>query len=116
MTTLNLLKSLPIESKTRTLTPFLLVASSSELRIPLNADMDLDLGGEATTSPETKEILRMRKFIVDRLMFLMGIFAPKPIRVCLELVQLVWAKMDTGDRNVFWMDVMDENGWETTMG
>jgi hypothetical protein len=36
--------------------------------------------------------------------------------VCLELVNEVWKRMDGGDPDVYWMDVMIEKGWETTMG
>jgi hypothetical protein len=46
----------------------------------------------------------------------MHVLPPKPISVCLQLVQEVWRRMDAGDINVYWMDVMIEKGWETTMG
>jgi hypothetical protein len=31
-------------------------------------------------------------------------------------VNEVWRRMDGGDAEVYWMDVMIEKGWETTMG
>jgi hypothetical protein len=115
ITTLKLIQSLPIESRTRSLTPFLLVASSSELRLPWDHSLDEDVD-DKEVSPQALEVLRMRDFIRNRLKFFLRILAPKPIHVCLELVELVWAKLDAGEKGVYWMDIMFENGWETTMG
>ncbi|ODM24197.1 hypothetical protein SI65_02093 [Aspergillus cristatus] len=126
LTTLSRLKTIPMESRTRCVQPFLFVASSSELRLP-SVPMD-----ESNTNPNPNtstqdnnneenvshsvEVLRTRKFLLGRLTSYLHVLPPKPIHVCLQLVKEVWRRMDVGERDVYWMDVMMERGWETTMG
>ncbi|KAL4982953.1 fungal-specific transcription factor domain-containing protein [Aspergillus falconensis] len=119
LTTLSRLKSIPFESRTRCLQPLLLVASSSELRLPPTPSDPLALsanGNGPCISSHALEVSRTRRFILGRLTSLQYVLPPKPIAVCLELVNEVWRRMDEGDRDVYWMDVMIEKGWETTMG
>ena len=141
VTTLSRLKTIPIESRTRCLQPFLLVASCSELRLPkpqsasenLSADPDnppsynhletreerpdSSLGSETPNiSMEAIEVSRTRRFILGRLTSFLHVLPPKPINVCLRLVQGVWKRMDAGKEDTYWVDVMIEKGWETTMG
>ncbi|RHZ50162.1 uncharacterized protein CDV56_105213 [Aspergillus thermomutatus] len=117
LTTLSRLKTIPLESRTRCLQPFLLVASSSELRLPrvTPSEIPLDVDGPHLSS-HAIEVSRTRRFVLGRLTSFMHVLPPKPISVCLQLVQEVWRRMDAGDCNVYWMDVMIEKGWETTMG
>ncbi|KAI9369925.1 fungal-specific transcription factor domain-containing protein [Aspergillus egyptiacus] len=118
LTTLSRLKTIPLESRTRCLQPLLLVASSSELRLPANPHpSDLNLSGNGPCiSSHALEVSRTRRFILGRLTSFLHVLAPKPISVCLQLVNEVWRRMDGGDTEVYWMDVMIEKGWETTMG
>ncbi|KAL4910980.1 hypothetical protein BDW74DRAFT_184557 [Aspergillus multicolor] len=119
LTTLSRLKSIPFESRTRCLQPLLLVASSSELRLPSTPSDPLALsanGNGPCISSHALEVSRTRRFILGRLTALQYVLPPKPISVCLELVSEVWRRMDGGDHGVYWMDVMIEKGWETTMG
>ncbi|KAJ5207012.1 Aflatoxin biosynthesis regulatory protein [Penicillium cf. griseofulvum] len=134
VTTLSRLKTIPQESRTRCLQPFLLVASCSELRIPrlaTNAGTkppngeDYSEGGDndstnpnqtPTISMEAIEVSRARKFILGRLTSFLHVLPPKPIHVCLKLVNEVWERLDAGDADAYWVDVMIEKGWETTMG
>ncbi|KAJ5610481.1 Aflatoxin biosynthesis regulatory protein [Penicillium lagena] len=152
VTTLHRLKTIPLESRTRCLQPFLLVASSSELRLPrtctphrttsphgqgntndnndyneeTNNDNDNyndndDTAGNENQGPAVSmaaiEVSRTRKFILGRLTSFLHVLPPKPINVCLRLVTEVWRRMDAGQESrAFWMDVMMEKGWETTMG
>ncbi|OOQ88378.1 C6 zinc finger domain protein [Penicillium brasilianum] len=142
VTTLSRLKTIPFESRTRCLQPFLLVASCSELRLPQpssdflptsnaqqrqrqhgtdeNADVDADADGASTESPsismEAIEVSRTRRFILSRLTSFMHVLPPKPINVCVRLVKEVWRRMDAGQTDTYWIDVMIEKGWETTMG
>jgi Fungal specific transcription factor domain len=115
------LKTVPLESRTRCLQPFLLVASSSELRLPpMEAELPaLDSsGGEYSLnlSAHAIEVSRTRKFMLGRLSSFLHVLPPKPIHICVELVQEVWRRMDAGESDVYWMDVMIDHGWETTMG
>ncbi|KAL1965941.1 hypothetical protein VTN77DRAFT_5074 [Rasamsonia byssochlamydoides] len=128
LTAMSRLKTIPLESRTRCLQPFLLVASSSELRLPpintdaattTNVDANVDnedSGYGLNLSSHAIEVSRTRKFILGRLSSFLHVLPPKPIHVCLKLVKEVWRRMDAGDPNVYWMDVMIDNGWETTMG
>jgi hypothetical protein len=133
VTTLSRLKTIPLESRTRCLQPFLLVASCSELRLPrLATNTDTPQNGEdysagddndnnnpnqtPTISMEAIEVSRTRKFILGRLTSFLHVLPPKPIHVCLKLVNEVWRRLDSGDDDAYWVDVMIEKGWETTMG
>jgi hypothetical protein len=132
VTTLSRLKTIPIESRTRCLQPFLLVASCSELRLPkpstdpFPAGTSNEAGGngnddEASTetpsiSMEAIEVSRTRRFILGRLTSFLHVLPPKPINVCVRLVKEVWRRMDAGQVDTYWIDVMIEKGWETTMG
>jgi hypothetical protein len=65
---------------------------------------------------EAIEVSRTRKFILGRLTSFLHVLPPKPIHVCLKLVNEVWKRLDAGDDDAYWVDVMIEKGWETTMG
>ncbi|KAJ5352503.1 Aflatoxin biosynthesis regulatory protein [Penicillium brevicompactum] len=137
VTTLSRLKTIPLESRTRCLQPFLLVASCSELRLPplpsnidsrgnpSNGHTDEYTEGEDSTSNTNPtpsismaaiEVSRTRKFILGRLTSYLHVLPPKPINVCLKLVNEVWRRLDAGELDCYWVDVMIEKGWETTMG
>jgi hypothetical protein len=123
VTAMSRLKTIPLESRTRCLQPFLLVASSSELRLPPtdvpSSTLDSNAGVDdyaLNLSPHAIEVSRTRKFILGRLSSFLHVLPPKPIHICLKLVKEVWSRMDAGESNVYWMDVMIDNGWETTMG
>ncbi|EAW10247.1 uncharacterized protein ACLA_047160 [Aspergillus clavatus NRRL 1] len=117
LTTLSRLKTIPFESRTRCLQPFLLVALSSELRLPQMTPSGpiSDVDGPQLSS-HAIEVSRTRRFILGRLTSFLHVLPPKPIGVCLQLVREVWRRLDAGESNVYWMDVMIEKGWETTMG
>ncbi|KAL2802441.1 fungal-specific transcription factor domain-containing protein [Aspergillus granulosus] len=128
LTTLSRLKTIPQESRTRCLQPLLLVTSSSELRLPPQPPLNPDPNGVTDAnepslsgngpciSSHALEVSRTRRFVLGRLTSFLHVLPPKPISVCLQLVNEVWRRMDSGDTEVYWMDVMIEKGWETTMG
>ncbi|RMJ06782.1 hypothetical protein CDV36_013625 [Fusarium kuroshium] len=135
---LNLMKSIPLESGTRDFQPFILVSLSSELRMS-PPPVDVHDGGLGACIPDqmvgftskTIEVSRMRHFIKSRLNSFLHTLPPKPIHVCLDIVNETWRTMDERARivstagndndtfesyeDVYWMDVMIQNGWETTM-
>lgn len=105
VTTLSRLKTIPIESRTRCLQPFLLVASCSELRLPKSTSEPLPAGdadGPGSETPsismEAIEVSRTRRFILGRLTSFLHVLPPKPINVCVRLVKEVWRRMDAGMR------------------
>ncbi|OJJ83891.1 uncharacterized protein ASPGLDRAFT_126804 [Aspergillus glaucus CBS 516.65] len=124
LTTLSRLKAIPMESRTRCVQPFLFVASSSELRLPTvpmdESNTNTNTNNQDNSNEENVshavEVLRTRKFVLGRLTSYLHVLPPKPIHVCLQLVKEVWRRTDAGERDVYWMDVMMERGWETTMG
>jgi hypothetical protein len=76
------------------------IATSTKFRVPL-AGLD---------------VLQARKTIISRLSAFENILAAKPIRQMLTLVKKTWSCMDEEKQDVYWMDVMMENGYETLMG
>jgi hypothetical protein len=145
LSALALLKSMPLESRTRCLQPFLLVALASELRYPsAGADGSTALPPSGTQGADSEtfmprslrdlEISQMRNFVLGRLTSFLHVLPPKPIGVCIELVRETWRRCDqaapagsltgwgqgqggaTAPEAVWWVDVMMERGWETMMG
>lgn len=88
-------------------------------------------GIQPDASPDSIETLKAREMIITRLTAFLSILPPKPMRNCLDIVKASWKKMDnlilelklkndsnnmwttTGD--CYWVDIMIENKWETTM-
>ncbi|OCK83776.1 hypothetical protein K432DRAFT_321533 [Lepidopterella palustris CBS 459.81] len=104
----DLLKSLPASSGTCCLQPILLVTASTELkRVPSVDYYDVYV--------DPQRINHARSFVERRLNEFALRLPAKPLRRMLELVKEVWKRMDAGE-DVFWLDVMFENGWETVMG
>ncbi|CAK7228216.1 hypothetical protein SCUCBS95973_006806 [Sporothrix curviconia] len=91
--------------------------------LPLHALLNLDM--------ETVEVTRARGFIHSRLTAFLHALPPKPILACLDIVKQTWVEMDCqaegraksaadglgmdGEADVYWMDVMIQNGLETIM-
>lgn len=62
------------------------------------------------------KVVQARKFVTSRLSLLRNILPPLPIDTCLELVRRTWSRMDGGETDVYWIDVMMDHGLHTTMG
>ncbi|KAF7195725.1 Beauvericin cluster-specific repressor BEA4 [Pseudocercospora fuligena] len=115
---LRLLQTVPLESGTRDFQPFLLVALSSELvcdrsQSPHAPGFD-DMGGESIDT-EFVEVSMIRKFVLDRLAHCLRLLPPKPIRVAMDIVKETWRRIDSGLQDVYWLDVMMQNCWETIL-
>jgi hypothetical protein len=121
----DLLRTLPIESATKCVQPFFFVAVASELRMPpmpealpastklLNDDADPTTD---ETGPSAVAVLAARKFVISRLSTFEHVLPAKPLRQIIQIVTLTWEQIDQGMADVYWMDVMTEKGWETTLG
>ncbi|KAJ9503950.1 hypothetical protein H2202_000006 [Exophiala xenobiotica] len=121
----NLLRTLPIESATKCVQPFFFVAVASELRMPpmpeslpaSNKLMDDDADPTTDeTGPSAVAVLAARKFVISRLSTFEHVLPAKPLRQMIQIVTLTWEQIDQGMADVYWMDVMTEKGWETTLG
>lgn len=111
---LRLLETMPLESGTRDFQPFLLVVLSSEL-VCERPEGCSDPSEDDSVNGHFAEVAMMRKMVLDRLHACLRLLPPKPIRVCLDIVQETWKRIDDGQEDVYWLDVMIQNGWETIM-
>jgi len=109
---LRLMETVPLESGTRDFQPFLLVLCASELTCE-----DIHSAGtsEDGMSAAFLDVVMHRKFVLDRLTTCLRLLPPKPVRVCIDIVKETWRRIDAGQKEVYWLDVMMEKGWETIM-
>lgn len=77
-----------------------------------SANLELD---EASLK-QAFRVLHARRFIRGRLNLFMHVLPPAPTKTCLDLVEAVWEKLDDGEEDVYWIDVMMDMGLYTTMG
>ena len=118
---ISLLKKLPLNSGTRCLQPIVILTAASELRFEtdLTYGPGLPLGpaimpSNSITTGEVR-IASARRFVVTRLQEFQLSLPAKPMVKALQLVQGTWERADMG-LDVYWMDVMDEMGWESIFG
>lgn len=105
------LREIPFESRTRSVQPFIFVAVSSELRLNPGADFQ---GGNM--SHFFIEVARARKFVSSRLSAYMHILPLRKVRVIFELVTSMWAELDAGKSNIYWVDFAFQKRLGTIMG
>ncbi|CAK7565148.1 MAG: hypothetical protein SEPTF4163_003057 [Sporothrix epigloea] len=91
--------------------------------LPLHMLLNIDM--------ETIEVTRARGFIHSRLTAFLHTLPPRPILACLDIVKQTWVEMDRqavdrakmaavgsateSEADVYWVDVMIQNGLETIM-
>ncbi|KAF4451838.1 Arginine metabolism regulation protein II [Fusarium austroafricanum] len=123
---LDLVKDIPTSSRSRSIQPLLFVSICSEMSLnrqycPIS-NMQQPPVTSIAISPRFRtpltglDILQSRKTIISRLSAFENILAAKPIRRMLTLVKKTWTCMDEEKQDMYWMDVMMENGYETLMG
>ncbi|KAF7557720.1 hypothetical protein G7Z17_g438 [Cylindrodendrum hubeiense] len=113
---LGIIREIPFESRTRSVQPFILVALSSELR----RDSHNQLSGSSpkllSLDHHSIEVVRARKFVGSRLAAYTHILPLRKIRIIFELINCVWAALDAGDQDVYWLDVAYQKNLGTMMG
>ncbi|VUC22940.1 unnamed protein product [Clonostachys rosea] len=109
---LNILREIPFESRTRSVQPFIMVSSASELKHEDLGQADGGLG----VSQFSIEVARARKFISSRLAAYTHILSLRKIRVIFELIRSIWSALDAGEKDVYWLDVAYEKQLGTMMG
>ena len=117
--TLRLLESVPTTSRTRCLQPLLLVSCASELRVPPTEMSESSMSSGQLDPPMSSSALQTlqgRRFVRGRLRYLLSALPPLPTQMCLDLVEHVWSQHDAGIQDVYWIDVMLDQGLQTTMG
>lgn len=106
---IGLLEELPHSSGTCSTQPILLVAAAGELRLVSSLDyFDLHANNE--------KVRHARAFVRERLREFAKRLPSKPLMRMMQLVEEVWRRLDAGESDVFWLDVMWEKGWQTVMG
>ncbi|KAK7432438.1 hypothetical protein QQZ08_001003 [Neonectria magnoliae] len=117
---LKILREIPFESRTRSVQPFIMVAVSGELRRNSRCLQPPGMDSEGTPilniDNDSIEEIRARKFVGSRLAAYTHILPLHKIRVIFELINCVWAALDVGERNVYWLDVAQEKNLGTMMG
>ncbi len=61
------------------------------------------------------DIAAARRFAKTRLQEYQSSLPAKPVIKALQLIQETWERVDLG-QDVYWMEVMDEMGWNTIFG
>ena len=121
--TISLLEKLPPSSGTRCLQPIVVITAGSELRFASSSISDhLSAFAPAASNSifnsitnREVDIASARQFVLTRLQEFQLSLPAKPIMKALQLIQETWARADLG-QEVFWMDVMEELGWESIFG
>lgn len=109
---LDLIGAVPTSSGTRPLQLLMLVTAAAELRLsgPTSSSSRL-----TDTTAYNLDLARARGLAMARLEEMAARLPSKPVYTLIRLVQEVWRRYDLGE-DVFWLDVMHENGWQTVMG
>ncbi|KEF58805.1 uncharacterized protein A1O9_03648 [Exophiala aquamarina CBS 119918] len=61
-------------------------------------------------------VFHARRFVRGRLNLFMNVLPPRPTKTCMDLIEAVWNKLDEGNEDIYWIDVMMDMGLYTTMG
>ena len=117
---LGIIREIPFESRTRCIQPFVLVAVSSELRYDPRESQQLLSSNEDEgiqwISYSSIEIARARKFIGSRLSAYTHILPLRKVQQIYQLVNCIWAALDSADKDVFWVDIACQDQFSTVIG
>ncbi|CAI0648085.1 unnamed protein product [Colletotrichum noveboracense] len=117
---LGILREIPFESRTRSAQSFIMVACSSELRRNpqhLQSEAVGAIGLDVLDiDPASIEVVRARKFVLSRLAAYTHILPLRKSRVISELIDQIWSALDSGNTDVYWLDVAHEKNLGTMMG
>lgn len=114
---LNLLAQVPSSSGNRPQQLILLVTAATELRYSSTEPSSHTVSAPSSSlSSPNPDVTCARTFAMARLQELAARLPSRPVVRIIDLVKEVWRRSDGGEDQVFWMDVMIANGWETVMG
>lgn len=119
MLVLRIVGDIPFESRTRSAQPFILVAVAGELR---RDPRHLQSPESAATEPIVRidqasiEVARARKFVSSRLEAYTHILPLRKSRMISDLINQVWAALDAGEQDVYWLDIAYQKHLGTMMG
>jgi len=101
------IESLPASSGTFCLHPLLMVIAASELKFVSSVDF-------FDVHANDSKVLSAREFAMRRLQDFALRLPNKPLLQMMTLLKETWRQSDEGG-DVFWVDVMNEKGWQTVM-
>lgn len=116
--TLDLVREIPFESRSRSIQPLIFVAVSNELRrgpqdvASLGAVDDQARG----LGRSVIEVARARSFIRSRLSAYAAVLPLRKVANVLELVTSIWSALDEGQSDVYWLDICTQKQLSTLMG
>lgn len=105
---LELLKPISITSGVCRLMPLVLVAAAGHLKFPSTSN--------SSTPNQRDEIINSRCIVEARMLVLSRKYPQKPLLQMMDIIKELWQRLDNGDSNAHWMDVVHELGWQTIMG
>ncbi|KAI8715149.1 hypothetical protein NCS52_01022000 [Fusarium sp. LHS14.1] len=97
-----ILQEIPFESLTRCIQPFVMVAVSGELRY------HDQIPGTGTILGASIETPRARNFVKSRLAAYAHVLPLPKVQQHYQLVKDIWAAIDSGDEDVYWVDVASQ--------
>jgi Fungal specific transcription factor domain len=104
---MELLDTISLSSAACRLHPVLLVAAACQLRFP---------DSETTTTDRCAPVVQQRYNLEERMLALSRKFPQKPLLRMMDIVKEVWDRLDVGNQDPHWIDVINEKGWQTIMG
>ena len=108
-----ILESIPFESRTRSVQPFFFIAVATELRTGKGESRnEMDSGRHSMYA----QAARARRFICSRLGAYQEMLPIKKTKMFYDVVQQLWAEVDSGRQGLYWIDVLSLKDLETIMG
>lgn len=92
--------------------PFAFSSSNFDSHTTVENSLEVD----ESSLRQAFRVFHARKFVRGRLNLFMNVLPPRPTKTCLDLVEAVWSRLDDGEEDVYWVDVMMDMGLHTTMG
>ncbi|RSL52728.1 hypothetical protein CEP53_007994 [Fusarium sp. AF-6] len=116
--TLDLVREIPFESRSRSIQSLIFVAVSNELRHgPLDASSLGAVDDQARGLGQSViEVARARSFIRSRLSAYAAVLPLRKVANVLELVSSIWSALDEGQSDVYWLDICTQKELSTLMG
>lgn len=105
---LDLVKPISITSGVCRLMPLIFVAAAGHLRFPSTTN--------STEPLQRDEVIHSRYIVEARMLVLSRKYPQKPLLQMTDIIKELWQRLDNGDSNAHWMDVVHELGWQTVMG
>ena len=108
---LDIIRPIQIASSACRLLPLLLVSTAGQLRLPDSAATPNELH-----SQQHQTIVEARYLVESRMLVLSRKYPQKPLLQMMDIIKEVWQRIDSGDEQSHFMDVIFEKGWQTIMG